>query len=82
MKTAVSLPDSLYEDAEETAKSLGIPRSRLYARALEEFIQRHKSERITEELDAVYSRPDTQYGLKNIDAGLSSLRELTEHDSW
>ena len=55
MKTAISLPDRLYADAEETAKSLGIPRSQLFAKALEEFINLHKKETITERLNEVYS---------------------------
>jgi len=38
MKTAISLSDSLYEKAEETAIFLGVPRSKLFAMALEEFI--------------------------------------------
>jgi hypothetical protein len=41
MKTAISLPDALYLDAEKTAKSLGIPGSQLFALALEEFISHH-----------------------------------------
>jgi len=55
MKTAVSLPDDLYEAAERTAERLGIPRSRLFARALAEFIRTHSRESVCERLDAVYS---------------------------
>lgn len=54
MKIAISLPDTLYEDAEKTAKSMGIPRSQLYAKALEEFINRHKRESITEKYNEIY----------------------------
>jgi metal-responsive CopG/Arc/MetJ family transcriptional regulator len=42
MKTAISLPDRLYKDAEKAAKSMGIPRSQLFAQALEEFITHRK----------------------------------------
>lgn len=82
MKTAVSLPDRLYEEAEKTAESLGIPRSQLFARALEEFIERHKRENVTERLNRVYSEtaPDQLDDISN--AGLQSLRELTRNDSW
>jgi mRNA interferase MazF len=38
MKTAISLSDTLYEKAEQTASYMGIPRSKLFALALEEFI--------------------------------------------
>jgi metal-responsive CopG/Arc/MetJ family transcriptional regulator len=57
MKTAISLPDELFERAERVAAQLGIPRSNLYARAVEEFLDRHESEAITARLDAVYASP-------------------------
>jgi metal-responsive CopG/Arc/MetJ family transcriptional regulator len=37
MKTAISLPDTLYEKAEQTASYMGIPRSQLFAMALKRF---------------------------------------------
>ena len=57
MKTAISLPDHLYFEAEKTAQSLGIPRSQLFAKALEEFIASHKRE-ITVRLNSVYFKED------------------------
>lgn len=82
MKTAISLPDALFADAEKTAKDLGIPRSRLFARALEEFISHHRTERVTERLDMVYGgtgEPGTELLAP---ANLDALRELTRHDAW
>ena len=82
MKTAVSLPDRLYYEAEKTAKSLGIPRSQLFAKALQEFIEHHKRENITEKLNEVYSKVD-QSEFDNISkAGLESIRNLTKNDTW
>jgi metal-responsive CopG/Arc/MetJ family transcriptional regulator len=82
MKTAISLPDRLYEDAEETAKSLGIPRSQLYAKAIEEFINSHKKDKITEQLNEVYNESyDLSESMISI-ASLESIRELTKNDSW
>lgn len=54
MKTAISLPDELFEAAEALAARLEVPRSRLYAIALEEFLARHDARRVSERLDAVY----------------------------
>ena len=56
MKTAISLPDTLFKAAESLAGRLGVTRSRLYAAALEEYIARHDARRVSERLDAVYSR--------------------------
>ena len=82
MKTAISLPDSLYEAAEKTAQSMGLPRSQLFAKALEEFIQHHNSERITEKLNDIYYQFDNSTFESLSNASLESLRELTTNDSW
>ncbi len=82
MKTAISLPDALYVDAEKTAKSMGIPRSQLFAIALQEFINHHKRERITEQLNEVYknSEPESPSLMKEVN--IMSMRELTQNDTW
>ncbi len=55
MKTAISLPDKLYREAEAAARALGLSRSQLSATALAAYLERHRSDRITEQLNAVYS---------------------------
>ena len=51
MKTAVSIPDDVFEDAERLASRLGTSRSQLYARALAEFVARHDDDRVTSLMD-------------------------------
>lgn len=82
MKTAISLPDTLYAEAEDTAKSMGIPRSQLFAKALEEFISHHRKESITEKYNEVYSKIGNDKMTKINLASLESLRELTKNDTW
>jgi len=82
MKTAISLPDRLYVEAEKTATSMGIPRSQLFALALQEFIDRHKPERITEKLNQVYSSEEDRDSISSADVALESMRELTKNDAW
>ena len=60
MKTAVSIPDPIFKAAERAAKRAKISRSRFYARALEEYIEQHKSKRIKEALDEVYSTESSE----------------------
>ncbi|MFB6285527.1 MAG: CopG family ribbon-helix-helix protein [Candidatus Bipolaricaulia bacterium] len=55
MKTAISLPDELFKDADRMAQQLGMSRSELFRTALEAYLQRHGSERITELLNEIYS---------------------------
>lgn len=55
MKTAISLPDVLFEVAELLAGRLRLSRSELYQRALAEYVARHDDALITEQLDRVYA---------------------------
>jgi len=83
MKTAISLPDQLYKQAENAAKLLGIPRSQLVAKALQEFITRHIQDNITEDLNKVYSSQQHKPFNSTIeDASIESIRELTKNDAW
>ena len=54
MKTAVSIPESVYRSAEALARRLHVTRSRLYATALAEFVARYETDEITRKLDAVH----------------------------
>ena len=55
MKTAISIPDPLFEEAEHLAGQLKISRSRLYAEALREYLRSHKNDLIRETLDHLYA---------------------------
>jgi len=54
MKTAVSIPDDVFASADALAKRMRVSRSALYTQAIEEFVARHRGDRVTERLDAVY----------------------------
>ena len=55
MKTAISIPDSLFEEAEETARRLGMSRSELYANAVKAFLAAIRKENITQQLNGEYA---------------------------
>ncbi len=82
MKTAISIPDELFTLAEITAKKLGIPRSQLFARALEEFIENHSNQSITEKLNKIYPNTSEYLVLNSNDVGINLLRESLKNDSW
>ena len=82
MKTAISLPDTLFEKAEKTARYMGISRSRLFVMALEDYIIRHNGETITKKLNEVYDKVKPDEFARDLDAGLESLRKLTKDDTW
>ncbi|MDR2900951.1 MAG: ChpI protein [Treponema sp.] len=82
MKTAISISDSVFYAAEETASYMGIPRSKLYTLALEEYINKHNGEMITKKLNEVYDKINQDEFEKDLNVGLESLRELTKNDTW
>ena len=55
MKTAVSLPNDVFERAERLAKRAHRSRSELYAAALREYVARHSPDEVTEALNRVYA---------------------------
>lgn len=55
MKTAISIPDDLFESADNLALRMGLSRSELYRTALAEFLAAHNQALVTEQLDAVYA---------------------------
>ena len=60
MKTAISLPDPLFEQAERFAQRLEMSRSQLYSQALQEYLERHDDDSITEALNKIYAtQPST-----------------------
>lgn len=52
MKTAISIPDAVFQQADRFAKRKAISRSELYTRAVRAYLK--QEERITEQLNAVY----------------------------
>ena len=59
MKTAVSIPTPLFQQAERRARKLGVSRSELYARALERLLRQDPDLDVTNALEAVYSLEDS-----------------------
>jgi hypothetical protein len=59
VKTAISIPDSIFEEAERLAKRRGWSRSELYANAVAEYVKGERFLGVRERLDAVYRvRPE------------------------
>ncbi len=53
MKTAISIPDETFEQAERRAAALGISRSEFFTRAAQRYIDQLDAQSLTERIDAV-----------------------------
>jgi len=78
VKTAVSIPNPVFEAAEELACRLGVSRSELYARALSDFLEKRLDRRVTERLDEVYAHEES-----GLDPALARLQAASlPRDEW
>ena len=78
MKTAISIPDELYTDADALARRLKKSRSQLFSEAVAEYLARHDSEAITQAMNEVCADVDCRP-----DPGLSAAaRRILARTEW
>jgi metal-responsive CopG/Arc/MetJ family transcriptional regulator len=53
MKTAISIPDRIFRDAERLSRRLKKSRSQVYTEAVTEYIARHDPEAVTEAMNRI-----------------------------
>ena len=71
MKTAISIPDALFREAETLAKRRGISRSELYATAIADYVKDERFLGVREQLDAVYG---TEPRASELDPELAAMQ--------
>jgi metal-responsive CopG/Arc/MetJ family transcriptional regulator len=74
MKTAVSIPNDVFEGAERLARRSGKSRSQLYSDALKEYVARHAPDQITEALNRVCAELEDPQGAFVSSAAWQTLR--------
>lgn len=78
MKTAISIPDPIFEEADALAKRLGVSRSELYSKAVESYLGDHRREGVTEALDRIYGSESS-----DLDPVLAALQSASlPHEDW
>jgi metal-responsive CopG/Arc/MetJ family transcriptional regulator len=60
MKTAVSIPDDVFEKVERLARRAGRSRSEVFSAALKEYVARHIPDEVTETMDRVCAEVGSQ----------------------
>lgn len=78
MKTAVSIPDDIFERAERLAERERRSRSDVYAAALAEYVARHAHDEVTDAMNRVWDEVG-----EHDDAFLAAAaRRLLAHVEW
>lgn len=78
MKTAISLPDPIFKEAEALAQQLGMSRSELYTKALKAYLKRYNRERMLSQLNEVYSQESSE-----LDPVMAKMQFMSlPHEDW
>ena len=78
MKIAVSVPDGVFQEAEELARRTKRSRSEVYSRALAEYVARHAPDRVTEAMD----RALTEIGEAGDGFIRTASRRVLKRSAW
>jgi metal-responsive CopG/Arc/MetJ family transcriptional regulator len=78
MKTAVSIPDDVFEGAERLARRTKRSRSRVFSEALKEYLARHSPEEVTEAMN----RACSEIGELQDPFVSSATRRILERVEW
>jgi len=81
MKTAISIDDGLLREADETAQLMGLSRSRLFALAIGDFLQRKRQEQMLLRLNEVYA-DGAEPAEKRLLRGIKAKVRPTVTESW
>jgi metal-responsive CopG/Arc/MetJ family transcriptional regulator len=78
MKTAISIPDKLFDAADNYAKSHGFSRSNLYAKAIAHFLEQQPQKHITDQLNKVYAQKTS-----SLNKHISAIQfQSLENEKW
>ena len=78
MKTAVSIPDDLFEGAERLARRTKKSRSRLFRDALKEYLARHTPDQVTDAMDNALA----ELGATDDRFVSTASRRILERSEW
>jgi predicted transcriptional regulator len=78
MKTAISIPDPIFHEAERLARRLKKSRSQLYAEAMTDYLRRHDADAVTDALNRVCA----ESGEPADPFGAAAARRLLSNVEW
>ena len=78
MKTAISLPDPVFEEAERLAQELGLSRSELYSNALQDYLNKYNRTHRLNTLNQVYEQESS-----DVDPWVNQMQMMSlSHEDW
>lgn len=82
VKTAISMPEHLFQELEAAAKEMQVSRSQVFTQAVKEFLRERENRRILEQLNRVYGEEPDEEERDLAKAMKARLRRLTAREKW
>ncbi|MCH8838136.1 MAG: CopG family transcriptional regulator [Candidatus Marinimicrobia bacterium] len=82
VKTAISVPEDLFEALKNTAKEMNLSRSGVFTLAVREFLQARENRRMLEQLNQVYGEEPDDEERELAKAMKARLGRLIEREEW
>ena len=82
VKTAISMPERLFEELEAAAKEMQVSRSQVFALAVKKFLRERENRRILEQLNRVYGEEPDEEERDLAKAMKARLRRLSAREEW
>lgn len=78
VKTNISLPDSIFEEAELLAAKLGLSFSEFHTKALQSYLRKYNRSSVLDQLNQVYSEQSSE-----LEAELIKMQSMSiEREDW
>ncbi len=81
LKTAISIQESLFQEAEALAAKMKVSRSQLFAMAIAEFIQKRQNRYLLDQLNAAYDDMPDASEAEQLQVMKTKQRQLLE-EQW
>ncbi len=82
MKTAISIPDDLFNDIDKLSKELHCSRSQILANAAREFIEKQKNQEIFNAINEAYSESEAEQEISLRRKSKKHYTKLFKEERW
>jgi metal-responsive CopG/Arc/MetJ family transcriptional regulator len=82
IKTAISLEQNLLEQVNKNAEEMQVSRSKFFAMAVKDFIQKRQNQKILDKLNSVYDDRSNEDESKTLNAMRAKQNQMLKEEPW
>jgi metal-responsive CopG/Arc/MetJ family transcriptional regulator len=82
VKTAISIPKALFEEANRLADELKLSRSRVISMAIQEYLERYKNRKLLEQINQAHGEGLDEEDQELINRMFNNHKRLMKDETW